>query len=144
MRKGRRAEFAAHGWNTEDVPDPQSPATVEASRLDWSELDGERCQALLHWTRQLVALRRARGELSDGRRDRVQVTFDDVARWLVVRRGDLAVACNLSSTRQSVPLPGTPVGVLLASTHGFVYADRRVETDGESVVVLELVPRADG
>ena len=37
VREGRRREFAAHGWASEDVPDPQAPATVAASTLDWSE-----------------------------------------------------------------------------------------------------------
>ncbi|MEV5906648.1 malto-oligosyltrehalose trehalohydrolase, partial [Streptomyces sp. NPDC052127] len=29
VRRGRRREFAAHGWAEEDVPDPQDPATRE-------------------------------------------------------------------------------------------------------------------
>ena len=31
VRKGRRAEFASHGWAAEDVPDPQDPATFRVS-----------------------------------------------------------------------------------------------------------------
>ncbi len=27
VSEGRRREFAAHGWNTEQIPDPQDPAT---------------------------------------------------------------------------------------------------------------------
>ena len=34
---GGGAEFAAHGWAGEDVPDPQDPATRDASVLDWAE-----------------------------------------------------------------------------------------------------------
>jgi maltooligosyltrehalose trehalohydrolase len=139
VRKGRRAEFASHGWDSEDVPDPQSEQTLRDSTLDWSELEGEREQGLLAWTRDLLALRRAQPDLSDGRRDRVQVAYDEDARWLVVRRGRLTVACNLADRRQALPLTGTPVSVLLASTPGFVYGDGSVETDAESVVVLELV-----
>ena len=56
-----------------------------------------------------------------------------------MRRGRVAVACNLSGERRRVPLPGLPLRVLLSSAPGFVYGDRQVETDGESVVVLELV-----
>ena len=40
VRRGRRDEFASHGWDRARVPDPQSPATFERSRLDWSELSG--------------------------------------------------------------------------------------------------------
>jgi maltooligosyltrehalose trehalohydrolase len=139
VRRGRRAEFASHGWETEEVPDPQSPTTFAASKLDWKEPQDERGARLLAWYRDLIALRRNRLDLSDGRRDRVRVTYDEQARWLVVRRGSTAVACNLSSERQPVPLPGTPDGVLLASSHGFVFRDGVVEIDGESVAVLDLL-----
>jgi maltooligosyltrehalose trehalohydrolase len=69
----------------------------------------------------------------------VQVSYDEDARWLVVRRGGTAVACNLSATRQPIPLPGTPDRVLLASSAGFVFRDGVVEIDGESVAVLDLL-----
>jgi maltooligosyltrehalose trehalohydrolase len=67
------------------------------------------------------------------------VTYDETARWVVLRRGSTAVACNLGPERQGVPLSGTPEGVLLASTHGFVFRDGLVELDGESVAVLDLL-----
>jgi maltooligosyltrehalose trehalohydrolase len=136
VRVGRRAEFARHGWATDEVPDPQDRATFEASKLDWSAPD----EALTAFYCALITLRRERPDLSDGRRDGVSVTWDDDHRWLVVRRGEVAIACNLSQERQALALPATPVRVLLASTDGFVYGAHKVETDGESVVVLELVP----
>ena len=142
VSKGRRAEFATHGWETEDVPDPQAEQTYRDSQLDWSEREGAREQELLAWTRSLLALRRERPELTDGRRDRVQVTYDEDERWVVVRRGQVAVVCNLGEQRRTVPVPGSPLGVLLASAHGFTFGDGQVETDGESVVVLELVDRS--
>ena len=37
VRQGRRREFAGHGWELADVPDPQAPETFERSRLDWDE-----------------------------------------------------------------------------------------------------------
>ena len=36
---GRRREFAAFGWEPDDVPDPQDRATFDRSKLDWAELD---------------------------------------------------------------------------------------------------------
>ncbi|MCW2715961.1 MAG: malto-oligosyltrehalose trehalohydrolase [Frankiales bacterium] len=138
VRKGRRAEFASHGWDTDDVPDPQDEGTVRASTLDWSELDDERSSGHLAWVRGLIALRRARPELSDGRRDRVEVTYDDGGSWLVVRRGVVAVVCNLSGDRQAVPVQGSPKAALLTSRPGFVYSEGSVELAAESVVVVEL------
>jgi maltooligosyltrehalose trehalohydrolase len=144
VRKGRREEFASHGWadpsgDGDDVPDPQAEATFQASKLDWKEPQDDRGAELVAWTRDLIALRRSRLELSDGRRDQVSVTYDEDARWLVVRRGAVAVACNLAAERQAVPLPSTPQTVLLASAHGFMFRDGVVEIDGESVAVLDLV-----
>jgi maltooligosyltrehalose trehalohydrolase len=139
VRRGRREEFASHGWDTDQVPDPQSPTTFEAAKLDWKEPESERGARLLEWYRSLIALRRTRLDLSDGRRDRVEVSYDEEARWLVVRRGSTAVACNLSGERHAVPLSGTPDVVLLASSHGFVFRDGFVEIDGESVAVLDLL-----
>jgi maltooligosyltrehalose trehalohydrolase len=138
VRQGRRAEFASHGWDTEDVPDPQSPETFANSTLDWDELDQDRAQDLLGWHRELIALRQRRPELSDGRRDRVEVSYDEQARWVVVRRGAVAVVCNLAAARQSVPVAGTPGQVLLASSRDSGVVAGQVEVAGESVVVLEL------
>ena len=50
-------------------------------------------------------LRRAVPALADGRLDRVRVGFDEEARWLVVERGPVAVACNLADRAQCVPVP---------------------------------------
>ena len=136
VRTGRRGEFGSHGWATEDVPDPQAESTFRASALDWAEPGQERHAAQLAWTRDLIALRRLRPELSDGRRDRVVVTHDDG--WIVVQRGRVAVVCNVSATRLAVPVEGLPQAALLASARGFVYADGVVELDSESVVVVEL------
>ena len=139
VRRGRREEFASHGWHTDEVPDPQSPTTFAASKLDWKEPESDRGARLLAWTRSLIALRRSRLDLCDGHRDRVRVSYDEAARWVVVRRGATAVACNLSDARQVVPLPGTPEAVLLSSAAGFVFRDGAVELDGESAAVLDLV-----
>ena len=35
------AEFAAFGWNPEEIPDPQAVETFERSKLNWSEHEAE-------------------------------------------------------------------------------------------------------
>jgi maltooligosyltrehalose trehalohydrolase len=112
---GRRAEFAAHGWGTADVPDPQDEATFLRSRLDWSELGQPGHRELLAWYRELIALRRARPELSDPRLDRVRVRYDEDERWLVVTRGPLRIAASLGPAARRVPL-GAPAGAVLAAS----------------------------
>src|SRR6185312_1542404 len=106
VRAGRRAEFARYGWSADRVPDPQDPATFERSKLDWDEPGQPGHRALLDWYRDLIALRRARPDLADPGFAGVSVACDEERRWLVVRRGGLRVAANLSPEPRAIPLEG--------------------------------------
>ncbi|MFF3068221.1 malto-oligosyltrehalose trehalohydrolase [Kitasatospora sp. NPDC057936] len=106
VRRGRRREFAEHGWRAEAVPDPQEPATVLRSVLDWTEPRRRPHAELLDWHRRLIRLRRERPELSDPDLGAVRVEFDEAARWLVVHRRPYRVAVNLGSGEAALPLGG--------------------------------------
>ncbi len=133
---GRRREFAAFGWDPEDVPDPQDPATFERSKLDWSELEPEPHHQLLHWYRRLIQLRREVPDLADGRLDRVQVTYDEDGRWLVVLRGRATITCNLGSGDARLPATGR---LLAASEPGVSVDDGSILLPPDSVGVLVAV-----
>jgi len=138
VRDGRRAEFAAHGWAADDVPDPQAAATFEHSRLDWAELGKDDHRELFEWHRDLLRLRRERADLTDPRLDRVSCAWDETVRWFVMYRGDVAVVCNLSGRRAVVPVDRGVGGILLASD-----AAAEVTRDGlalppESVAIAAL------
>ncbi|WBP89420.1 malto-oligosyltrehalose trehalohydrolase [Kitasatospora cathayae] len=104
VRQGRRREFAEHGWAAEAVPDPQEPATVLRSVLDWTEPRRAPHAELLDWYRRLIALRRERPELADPDLGAVRVAFDEAAGWLVVHRGPYRVAVNLGPAEAALPL----------------------------------------
>jgi maltooligosyltrehalose trehalohydrolase len=101
---GRREEFAAFGWQPHEVPDPQAYDTFARSKLPWDELVRAPHTEVLDWHRRLIRLRRALPALADGCLDRVRVDYDEEARWLVVERGPVAVACNLADHAQGVPV----------------------------------------
>jgi maltooligosyltrehalose trehalohydrolase len=138
VREGRQEEFASFGWDAASVPDPQAVETFERSRVDWSEASQGRHARLLDWHRRLIALRRSRPELSNGRLDQVEVAFDDPAGWLWFRRGAIAVALNLSESQRAVPLSRAAADVLLASHDAVVTVDGSVSLPPDSVAVLEL------
>jgi maltooligosyltrehalose trehalohydrolase len=115
IRLGRFEEFADHGWGPADVPDPSDVKTFERSKLDWSEPDNGWHAALLSTYRSLIALRRAHPELTDPRLDRVHVDYSESERWLVLHRGPLRLAVNLSPSPASVPLGSDVSGVLHSS-----------------------------
>jgi maltooligosyltrehalose trehalohydrolase len=105
-RVGRRREFAEHGWNPADVPDPQDRQTFERSKLRWDEV-GEGDHARLHQMyRSLIALRRSEPDLADFRLDHMAVDFDEDAHWIAVRRGGLVIVCNLGNGVAEVPFAG--------------------------------------
>ncbi|MET8056672.1 malto-oligosyltrehalose trehalohydrolase [Streptomyces microflavus] len=104
VRNGRRREFGAHGWAEEEIPDPQDPATRDRSCLDWSEPEREPHARLLDWYRRLIALRRTLPDLHDPDLAAVKTAFDEDARWIAYRRGDLRIAVNLADKPAAIPL----------------------------------------
>ncbi|CAL9607151.1 malto-oligosyltrehalose trehalohydrolase [Streptomyces sp. NPDC057838] len=137
VRRGRRREFAAHGWKEEDVPDPQDPATRDRSCLDWSEPEREPHARVLDWYRRLLTLRREQPDLTDPDLADTKVAYDDERRWIAFRRGDVLVAVNLAPEPAALSL-GVPHARVLAAwepveTPG---ADGVVRLAGESAVVL--------
>ena len=56
--EGRKAEFADHGWDADDIPDPQDIQTFLRSKLDWEEVSEPDHARLLSFYRGLIALRR--------------------------------------------------------------------------------------
>jgi maltooligosyltrehalose trehalohydrolase len=136
---GRRSEFAAHGWGESDVPDPQDKQTFLRSKLDWSQPAREPYSSRLGWYRELLALRRARPELTDPRLDQVRAAYDEEARWLLITRGPLRVAANLGSARVEIPAAPGREATLIAASSPDIMADSGVITlPPASFAVIEL------
>jgi maltooligosyltrehalose trehalohydrolase len=107
--EGRKREFAAHGWDADDIPDPQDPATFERSKLRWDERDDGDHGRVLAFYRDLIALRRSEADLADPWLDDLRIEFDEDARWIVMHRGAFAIACNLGEADVDVPVTGAAV-----------------------------------
>ena len=108
VRTGRRQEFAAYGWDVEEIPDPQDPETWKSSVLDWSEPDASPHRELLAWYRDLLALRARSDDLRDDRLGSVSIAYDEDGSWLVIHRGALRVVVNLEPGEAVVPLDDEP------------------------------------
>jgi maltooligosyltrehalose trehalohydrolase len=127
VQEGRKNEFASHGWDRDDVPDPQAPETVEHARL-------------LGWYRSLIALRHLAPELHDGRLDAVEVQHDVESGVLVMTRGRYRTVVNLADVERSVPLGGGDAAaypVLLAwEPEGTTVRDGALTLPATSAAVL--------
>ena len=111
VRQGRQREFAAFGWDPDDIPDPNAEATFRASQLDWSELDEGEHREVLDFYRSLIRLRRERFELTDGLP--AEVVGDPASGVIQARRGALAIVVNLTKdgVRCRRPLGNPPAGI---------------------------------
>ena len=137
---GRRAEFAAHGWDEATVPDPQDEATFTRSKLDWDEPGRAGHRELLAWYTELIALRRARPELTSPWLDAVRACYDEDRRWLVIERGALRIAACLGQEGQRLPLRGRAAAVLAASAPGVSLHGDEALLPGSSFAVIETSP----
>ncbi|MEM9608002.1 MAG: malto-oligosyltrehalose trehalohydrolase [Actinomycetota bacterium] len=133
VRTGRRQEWAAFGWDPDDIPDPQDPATPRSAVLVWDERDREPHRALLDLHRDLIDLRRSAG-LHAGPLDEVVATADESAGTIVVERGGTVVVANLGDEAVGLDARGA-TDVLLATDRVELVAGR-VEVVPESAAVL--------
>jgi maltooligosyltrehalose trehalohydrolase len=137
VTEGRRREHpvaAGEGSTGQEAPDPQDPLTFERSKLDWSELRREPHGSLLAWYRDLIALRLAEPDLrGDGAAARA--SYDEEARWLVVRRGRFSTAANLSDRPFALVLE-EPGAVVMSSAGPVVLEGERLSLPPRSVAIV--------
>ena len=106
---GRKAEFADHGWDAAKIPDPQDPETFLRSKLDWAEVSDSGHARMLGFYRDLIALRHSEPAMADPWLTHLTVDYDEEQRWIIMRRGPIAIACNLGTEDVDVPAAGEPV-----------------------------------
>jgi maltooligosyltrehalose trehalohydrolase len=94
VSQGRKREFAAFGWNPDDIPDPQDPATFERSKLHWAEIALSPHHELFDWYRRLIHFRKAHPELQSPDAD---ITFDEQSGRFIMHRPGIRVECNFKT-----------------------------------------------
>lgn len=157
IREGRAAEFSGHGWDegAPAVPDPQDPATRDASVLDWSEPAQPEHARVLAWYRAMVALRQRddvrSGDLSavrvhgpggdqdDASGEEGRLGPDDGPAFVVDRR-TVAVAVNLGREARDVRLALRGAPRILAAWDPATQVDGQVvHLPARSVAVVSWV-----
>jgi maltooligosyltrehalose trehalohydrolase len=124
---GRIGEFAAMGWDRDNVPDPQDPVTFARSKLDWSEPARGEHARLFAVHRELISLRRSLPDITDPRLDRIQVGFNATARTIAWHRGAITVAANLGAAPATFHLPGDNYRIVFATASGVMIRPEGLE-----------------
>ncbi|MEX2586586.1 MAG: malto-oligosyltrehalose trehalohydrolase [Actinomycetota bacterium] len=130
---GRRREFASFGWEPEQIPDPQDPATFERSKLDWDEPRAGIHREMVQWYRELIALRR---RAKPGVPRRIRCDQDKL--WLAVESAELALVVNLASETVIVRLDSAE-RILSASDPDAVVNGSSVSVPPAAVAVVSVL-----
>jgi maltooligosyltrehalose trehalohydrolase len=118
VREGRKKEYAEFVKEEEEqgltnldagLVDPQSIASFEQSKIDWTRLERSPHKELLRFYTDLIRLRKQYECLSNCDKKLTEVTFDEDGRWIIVERRDecgsaARLVCNMASRPQSVSL----------------------------------------
>jgi maltooligosyltrehalose trehalohydrolase len=108
VRKGRKEEFAAFGWNGE-IPDPQAEGTFLRSRPDPALRESGNHALLLSLHRELIRIRKTDPVLSRTDREGMEVTPFEEERALFILRRDgsarTAVVFHFGDVPAYLPLP---------------------------------------
>ena len=114
VSEGRKREFVAFGWDPNTIPDPESVATFECSKLKWSELTHPPHAEMLAWYRELIRLRRTTPSLNEGSPGNISVDFNEDEGWIRIRRKRIVLICNLGLSERKCSI-SPESSVLLAS-----------------------------
>jgi maltooligosyltrehalose trehalohydrolase len=139
VSEGRKKEFAAFGWDPASIPDPENPATFDASKLHWDEMKVDDHAVMLAWYRALIRFRRGTPSPHDGAAGNVRVTFDERAKWLRMERGNVMVICNLGDREQTFGV-SEKSRVVLASQSAIRVSDCKLALPSDSIAVLSECP----
>jgi maltooligosyltrehalose trehalohydrolase len=122
IREGRRSEFANFHWQGE-VPDPQSQATVEQSKLNWQQRYTKTGAKVMQYYRALIQLRKKR--LFSPQADRqIKALFRQGEKLLFIQKSDgkaeAGVVANFSNETciYAFPFEGGVYTKILDSTDG--------------------------
>ncbi len=105
VSEGRKEEFSAFGWDSASIPDPESPATFQSSKLRWNELAAPAHSEMLGWYCELIRLRRSNSCLNDSKPGNTIVTFDEQESWIRIQRGTIVIICNLGASERAFVAP---------------------------------------
>ena len=139
VSEGRRREFADFGFDGDEIPNPEDPATFTKSKLDWSEV-AEGIHAEMHdYVRSLIRIRRKSICLNDGDRRHMKVTFSDEKRWFRMDRGQVTIIANLGDKALDASVSEDHT-LLLCSQAGGTVDGGRVMVPGLSLLITSAEP----
>jgi len=138
ISEGRRKEFAAFGWNPDEIPDPQARETFQRSKLDWEERSRPPHAEVLDWYQRLIAMRRSTPDLNEPDLKTLQVRCSEEAQWLAMERGAITVAFSLAGKPVELEVRKGSA-IVLASSAEIRVTNGRLTLPPDSVAILKTM-----
>ncbi len=142
VRDGRRREFAAFGWDSDQIPDPQDANTFERSRLNWNELDEPFHRRMLDWYRAMIGLRKRITRPQDQAGEGIHVEVDDDLRRIVFERDEISLRVNLGESDWRLEVP-EGMTLLMVSDAAIRPSGQMLCLPPSSVAILEIASAVD-
>jgi len=153
VREGRRKEFARHSDFTDrekvsSIPDPQSPAAFEKSKLPWSEIEQQPHAGILTLHRECLGARMSSPAFRPEGRENWKVAdigmialrLRDGTDWLALADLTGGHHCSLREEEFCRPPAGKRWGLVLSSNEKQFGGDGRKSFEEESGVVIFKQP----
>jgi len=136
VSKGRLEEHSGFKPDIE-ISDPQEHKTFIDSKLNWCEKEKNIHNEIFSWYKDLILLRKSYPELTDSRFSEVFVKFNEISRWLIIKRSRIILLCNFTEKNQSILCNGEKI-ILLSSEKLLRFDNEKVELPRHSVVIFLL------
>jgi maltooligosyltrehalose trehalohydrolase len=137
VSEGRKKEFAAFGWNPDEVPDPQDEQTFLRSKINWDEQLQQPHAEMLVWYQKLIEIRRTYPDLTHGSLEELHVEYSEEEKWLVMRRGSIEVSANLGNHPLQRHL-SAGASMLLASDDSVKLEQASLIVPQDAVAILKI------
>ncbi len=121
VKEGREKEFYYYGIQANELFDPQARDTFMRSKLNWDEQKRSPHKELLEWYKALIALRKSLPP------SKLEVTFDERSRWLIIRRPSLVLVSSFSDKPQHITLE------LPKELKGVLFSDKEIELHKQTI-----------
>ena len=136
VSEGRKRDFAAFGWDENEVPDPEDVETFQRSKVDWNEVRQGKHEEMFSWVKALIRYRRTCMDLNDGDFNHMTVSCSHEGKSLTMQRGAVRVLMNLGEAIAMPLLKGECLK--LASTEGIAIEGDQVKLPKMSLAILQL------
>lgn len=136
VSEGRKRDFAAFGWDENEVPDPEAVETFERSKMDWAEVHEGKHGEMLQWVKDLIRYRRSCMDLNDGDFTHTIANCSHDGKVLTMQRGAVRVIMNLGDPVTQPLLSGE--SLKLASATGIKVESQQVHLPHMSLAILQI------